>query len=47
MIPEVAGPGLEHGQQADLGPELFVVAGDVPQAWAASPPAAKAMLVRG
>jgi nicotinate phosphoribosyltransferase len=31
MITQVARPGLEHGQEADLGAEIFVVAGDVPQ----------------
>ena len=31
MITQVARPGLEHGQAADLGAEIFVVASDVPQ----------------
>jgi len=30
MIAQVARPGLEHGEEADLGAEIFVVAGDVP-----------------
>ena len=37
MITQVAGPGLEHGQEADLGAEIFVVAGDVPQGAGAFP----------
>ena len=37
MITQVAGPGLEHGQEDDLGAEIFVVAGDVPQGAGAFP----------
>ena len=31
MITQVARPGLEQGQEADLGSEIFVVASDIPQ----------------
>ena len=31
MITQVAGPGLEHGHQAEFGAEVFVVAGHVQQ----------------
>ena len=28
---QVLAPGVEHGQEADLGPEMFGVGGDLPQ----------------
>ena len=31
MITQVARPGLQQGQQADVGAEMFVVAGEVQQ----------------
>ena len=31
MEAQVAGPGLEHGQETDLGPEVLVVASDILQ----------------
>ena len=37
MIAQVARPGLEHGDQADLGAEVFVVAGDLAQGSGALP----------
>ena len=37
MIAQVARPSLEHGQETDLGAEIFVVAGEVAQGAGAFP----------